>query len=185
MALEVLGEIQVDEVRMSVEVDPEHLVRLSLRPQCPAIDGRDGRAAGMLSHQRHVHVDVDHVLGRVDVDQHFEAFLALPLRPVDAGKEREETTGDVGRVPQGGHDLDEVGRLDRQIDLSEVQPELGHYSSDGLLDALQSLLGSDLLRHRQARSLLPGRAEGYGGSSCRARSTSRARLRWRSSAGAG
>src|SRR5919106_3298439 len=95
VALEVLGEVQVAQVWVTLEFDAEHLVALTLVPFGSTEHAGERGAHGIRDVYGNVHGGVDGVLGRVHVHQHFEpsrlvVLADLQLGSVDGRQEGEE-----------------------------------------------------------------------------------------------
>jgi hypothetical protein len=108
MSVEVFGQVQTDETRMTFEIDPVHLAGLTLVPIGSRKEGRQRRTAGIGRINRDVHGDVSSTILRVEMQQYFHAtatsFLTAELAAVDCRKEGKEAELQTA-VTQGGCDF--------------------------------------------------------------------------------
>src|SRR5919198_5657627 len=95
MALELLGQQQLGEVRVAIEEHAEQLGGLALVPVGTRPQVAHGRQVAALPRHHRAHLHVVAVAGRVDVQHHADARLLL----VDAAEEVEEVAGDLGVAP--------------------------------------------------------------------------------------
>src|SRR5919106_4588670 len=106
MTLELFWENQLDQLRMTLEVDAEQLPRLTLVPVRSGVQVVDGRGPRLLAVTCHLHPDAVPVPGRVQLYDQLQAlFLA-----VDRRDEVEEVESQLGIVPKHLHELSVAGR---------------------------------------------------------------------------
>src|SRR5437870_3761636 len=115
VALEVLGQVELDQVRVALEEDAEHLGALPLVPVGAPVDARERRHHRILRRQSHVCDDRGAIGEGVQAHEHLE-----PLRlPVDRREEGEVVAVELGVALEEADGGEQVAGRQGHVDGAE------------------------------------------------------------------